>query len=104
MTHCTGMRKSALGSSSICTDSRQPSRLGPWYQGAALLRPGGLLFTFSCSGAIDLPLFQKITADAVLDAGRSGQILHYMHQAADHPVGLPFPESLYLKGLVCRID
>lgn len=73
-------------------------------QGAALLQPGGLLFTFSCSGAIDLPLFQKITADAVLDAGRSGQILHYMHQAADHPVGLPFPESLYLKGLVCRIE
>ena len=73
-------------------------------QGAALLSPGGLLVNFSCSGAIDLPLFQKITADAVLDAGRTGQILHYMHQAADHPVGLPFPESLYLKGLVCRID
>lgn len=73
-------------------------------QGAALLSPGGLLVNFSCSGAIDLPLFQKITADAVLDAGRTGQILHYMHQASDHPVGLPFPESLYLKGLVCRID
>jgi 23S rRNA (cytosine1962-C5)-methyltransferase len=73
-------------------------------QGVSLLRPGGLLFTFSCSGAIDLPLFQKITADAVLDAGRGGQILHYMHQAADHPVGLPFPESLYLKGLVCRVE
>jgi 23S rRNA (cytosine1962-C5)-methyltransferase len=73
-------------------------------QGAALLRPGGLLVTFSCSGAIDLPLFQKITADAVLDAGRHGRILHYMHQAADHPIGLPFPESLYLKGLVCSLD
>jgi len=73
-------------------------------QGAALLSPGGLLVNFSCSGAIDLPLFQKITADAVLDAGRTGQILHYMHQASDHPVGLPFPESLYLKGLVCMLD
>ncbi|MDP2349102.1 MAG: class I SAM-dependent methyltransferase [Gammaproteobacteria bacterium] len=73
-------------------------------QAAALMNPGGLLVTFSCSGAIDLPLFQKITADAVLDAGRRGQIQHYMHQSADHPVGLPFPESLYLKGLVCRLD
>ena len=73
-------------------------------QAAALLNPGGLLVTFSCSGAIDLPLFQKITADAVLDAGRQGQIQYYLHQAADHPVGLPFPESLYLKGLVCRLD
>lgn len=73
-------------------------------QGAALLNPGGLLVNFSCSGAIDMPLFQKITADAVLDARRTGQILHYMHQSSDHPVGLPFPESLYLKGLVCRID
>lgn len=73
-------------------------------QAAALMSPGGLLVTFSCSGAIDLPLFQKITADAVLDAGRQGQIQRYMHQSADHPVGLPFPESLYLKGLVCRLD
>lgn len=73
-------------------------------QAAALLAPHGLLVTFSCSGAIDLPLFQKITADGVLDAGRQGQILHYMHQSEDHPVALPFPESLYLKGLVCRLD
>jgi 23S rRNA (cytosine1962-C5)-methyltransferase len=73
-------------------------------QAAALLNSDGLLVTFSCSGAIDLPLFQKITADAVLDAGRQGQIQYYLHQAADHPVGLPFPESLYLKGLVCRLD
>lgn len=73
-------------------------------QAAALLSPGGLLVNFSCSGAIDLPLFQKITADGVLDAGRHGQIIHYMHQAQDHPVGLPFPESLYLKGLVCMLD
>lgn len=73
-------------------------------QGASLLEKGGLLVTFSCSGAIDLSLFQKITADAVLDAGRQGQILHYLHQGEDHPVGLAFPESLYLKGLVCRVE
>lgn len=72
-------------------------------QGVSLLEKGGLLVTFSCSGAIDLPLFQKITADALLDAGRQGQILHYLHQSEDHPVGLAFPESLYLKGLVCRV-
>lgn len=73
-------------------------------QGSKLLNPDGLLVTFSCSGAIDMGLFQKITADAVLDAGKSGQIIHYLSQAEDHPVGLNFPESLYLKGLVCRIN
>lgn len=73
-------------------------------QAAALLTPQGYLVNFSCSGAIDLPLFQKITADALLDAGRKGQIVRYLHQSDDHPVGLPFPESLYLKGLVCLLD
>ena len=73
-------------------------------QAASIISPGGLLVSFSCSGAIDLPLFQKITADAVLDAGRYGQIIYYLHQAEDHPVGLPFPESLYLKGLVSMLD
>jgi 23S rRNA (cytosine1962-C5)-methyltransferase len=71
---------------------------------AGLLNPQGYLVNFSCSGAIDLPLFQKITADALLDAGRQGQIVRYLHQSDDHPVGLPFPESLYLKGLVCLLD
>lgn len=73
-------------------------------QASNLLEPGGLLVSFSCSGAIDLPLFQKITADGVLDAGRHGQIIRYLHQSEDHPVGLPFPESLYLKGLVSMLD
>jgi 23S rRNA (cytosine1962-C5)-methyltransferase len=69
-----------------------------------LLAPGGLLCTFSCSGAIDAPLFQKIVADAALDAGRDARILGHLSQPADHPVALPFPESAYLKGLVCRAD
>ena len=73
-------------------------------QGAKLLTPGGLLVNFSCSGAIDLNLFQKITADALVDAGRSGCVIQYLHQPGDHPVALNFPESQYLKGLVSRID
>lgn len=68
-----------------------------------LLRPGGVLFTFSCSGAIETALFQKIVADAALDAGREAQILHRLTQAADHPVALNFPEGEYLKGLVCTV-
>lgn len=73
-------------------------------QAAQLLGPGGTLVNFSCSGAIDPALFQKIIADALLDAGRDGRITHYLHQAEDHPVALPFPEALYLKGLVCVLD
>ena len=73
-------------------------------QAASLINEGGTLINFSCSGAIDPSLFQKITADALLDAGREGRITHYLHQSQDHPVALPFPESLYLKGLVCVLD
>ena len=73
-------------------------------QAACLLNPGGYLLTFSCSGAIDIALFQKITADAFLDAGRNARVIRYLFQGEDHPVGLPFPEGLYLKGLVCRVD
>ncbi|MBE0642528.1 MAG: class I SAM-dependent methyltransferase [Bacteroidetes bacterium] len=69
-----------------------------------LLRPGGLLFTFSCSGHMPLPLFQKIVADAALDARRDARVLHVMTQAGDHPIALPIPESWYLKGLVCRVE
>src|SRR5574341_1349118 len=67
-----------------------------------LLRPGGVLFTFSCSGLITPDLFQKIVAGAALDAGRDAQIIRRMTQAPDHPVALNFPEGEYLKGLVCR--
>ncbi len=68
-----------------------------------LLRPGGVLFTFSCSGLMAPDLFQKIVADAALDARRDAQILCRLSQAADHPVALNFPEGHYLKGLVCKI-
>jgi 23S rRNA (cytosine1962-C5)-methyltransferase len=68
-----------------------------------LLRPGGLLFTFSCSAHVTPALFQKIVADAALDARRSVQILRPLFQASDHPVALAFPEGLYLKGFLCRV-
>jgi len=68
-----------------------------------LLRSGGYLFTFSCSGLMEPDLFQKIVADAALDAGRDAQIIRRMSQAADHPTSLNFPEGHYLKGLLCRI-
>jgi 23S rRNA (cytosine1962-C5)-methyltransferase len=66
-----------------------------------LLRPGGTLVTFSCSGGIDAGLFQKIIAGAALDAGVEAQIVEHLSQAADHPVALQFPEAAYLKGLIC---
>ena len=66
-----------------------------------LLRPGGVLVTFSCSGGVDADFFQKIIAGAALDAGVDAQILQYLAQAADHPVALNFPEGAYLKGLIC---
>jgi len=70
--------------------------------GLKLLRPGGLLATFSCSGGVDAALFQKIVAGAALDAGVEAHILAYLHQDADHPVALNFPEGAYLKGLLLR--
>jgi 23S rRNA (cytosine1962-C5)-methyltransferase len=66
-----------------------------------LLRPGGILVTFSCSGGIDAALFQKIVASAALDAGVDASIVEVLAQGADHPVALEFPEGAYLKGLVC---
>jgi len=65
-----------------------------------LLRPGGLLATFSCSGGVDAALFQSIVAGAALDAGVEAKIIERFSAAADHPVALPFPEGEYLKGLL----
>lgn len=68
-----------------------------------MLRPGGFLMTFSCSGGVSPDLFQKIIAGAALDAGVDSRIEAWLHAAADHPVALNFPESEYLKGLLCRV-
>jgi 23S rRNA (cytosine1962-C5)-methyltransferase len=68
-----------------------------------LLRPGGVLFTFSCSGAVSADLFQKIVFGAALDARRDAQVIGHLAQGTDHPVALTFPEGAYLKGLICRV-
>ncbi len=68
-----------------------------------LLRPGGILASFSCSGLVSPDLFQKIVWGAALDARRDVQIIEHLGQAPDHPVLLTFPESEYLKGLICRV-
>lgn len=69
-----------------------------------LLRPGGVLITFSCSGRVSFDLFQKIVFGAMLDAGREAAILERLGQPADHPIALAFPEGEYLKGLICRVS
>lgn len=68
-----------------------------------LLPAGGLLFTFSCSQLVTFEQFQGSVTDALLRAGRSGQVLHVLHQSPCHPVSLTHPEGRYLKGLVVRI-
>lgn len=68
-----------------------------------IIREGGVLFTFSCSGLVSRELFQKIVFSAALDAGREAQIIAYLGQADDHPIALNFPEAEYLKGLICRV-
>jgi len=68
-----------------------------------LLRPGGILLSFSCSGLLPTDLFQKILADAALDANREIQFVEQFRQAADHPVIGSYPEGLYLKGFACVV-
>lgn len=68
-----------------------------------LLNPGGILLSFSCSGLMPTDLFQKILADAALDAGCDMQFIEQFRQAADHPVIATYPEGLYLKGFACRV-
>ena len=65
-----------------------------------LLVPGGVLFTYSCSGGISADLFHKIVASAGADAGVDGYITDRLGGAPDHPMTLEFPEGEYLKGLV----
>lgn len=71
--------------------------------GFKLLRPGGLLFTYSCSGAIDMDLFQKIVAGAAADAKVDARILKRLGAGVDHPLLSAFPEGEYLKGLLLQI-
>ena len=68
-----------------------------------LIKPGGMLMTFSCSRLIDADLFQKVVFGALIDAKREAQIIARLTAASDHPVSLTFPEGMYLKGLLCRV-
>jgi len=71
--------------------------------GMLLLEKGGILATFSCSGAVDLETFKQIIAWAALDAGREVQIIKQFSQPEDHPVRMSFSEGEYLKGLLLRV-
>lgn len=68
-----------------------------------LLKPGGYFMTFSCSGAINPDLFQKIVFGALADSSRQAQIIQHLGPGTDHPVALTFPEGAYLKGLLLRV-
>ncbi len=68
-----------------------------------LLKSGGTLLTYSCSGLMDNNLFQKILADAAIDAERTMQFIERFEQAADHPIDSAYPEGFYLKGFACHI-
>jgi 23S rRNA (cytosine1962-C5)-methyltransferase len=68
-----------------------------------VIKSGGYLMTFSCSGAISRDLFQKIVFGALADSGRQAQIIKHLSASDDHPVALTFPEGEYLKGLLLRV-
>ena len=68
-----------------------------------ILRPGGILVTFSCSGLVTPDLFQKIVFSASLEAERDVQIVEKLGQSTDHPILATLPESEYLKGFICRV-
>jgi 23S rRNA (cytosine1962-C5)-methyltransferase len=69
-----------------------------------LLKPNGILLTFSCSGLMEASLFQKVVADAALDARREVHFVERLQQAGDHPISSNYPEGYYLKGLVCQVS
>ena len=72
-------------------------------RGLMLLESGGLLATFSCSGAMDIDTFKQVLAWAALDAGKEIQFIRQFNQPEDHPVRASFPEGEYLKGLLVRV-
>jgi len=68
------------------------------------VKPGGMVFTFSCSQNINKDLFQKIIFGAAADVGRKVRIIHQLHQPADHPINIYHPEGEYLKGLLLWVE
>ena len=73
-------------------------------KGIQAIRPGGILFTFSCSQAIDKDMFRLAVFSAAAQVGRKVRILHQLHQPADHPINIYHPEGEYLKGLVVYVE
>ena len=69
-----------------------------------MIRPGGLLFTFSCSQAVDKEAFRLAVFSAAAQVGRKVRILHQLHQPQDHPINIYHPEGEYLKGLVLYVE
>lgn len=69
-----------------------------------MIRPGGILFTFSCSQAVDKEAFRLAVFSAAASVGRKVRILHQLHQPQDHPINIYHPEGEYLKGLVLYIE
>ncbi|MBO8416766.1 MAG: class I SAM-dependent methyltransferase [Proteobacteria bacterium] len=90
--------ESAANLKQACRGYQDINRLG-----LSLVAKGGRLLTFSCSGLMEPTLFQKICADAALDAGVEAQVISTLRQDEDHVVSLPCPESFYLKGLVIAV-
>ncbi|MCH2223827.1 MAG: class I SAM-dependent rRNA methyltransferase [Crocinitomicaceae bacterium] len=68
------------------------------------IKPGGIIFTFSCSQVVDKSLFTNTVIAASIEAGRNVRILEQLHQPADHPINAFHPEGEYLKGLVIQVD
>ena len=69
-----------------------------------MIRPGGILFTFSCSQAVDKEAFRLAVFSAAAQTGRKVRILHQLHQPQDHPINIYHPEGEYLKGLVLYVE
>lgn len=68
------------------------------------IKPGGIIFTFSCSQVVDRQMFTSAVTAAAIDIGRQVQILHHLSQPPDHPVNIFHLEGEYLKGLVLRVE
>ena len=68
------------------------------------IKPGGIIFTFSCSQVVDKQLFTHTIIAAAIETGRTVRILAQLHQGPDHPINAYHPEGEYLKGLVIQVD
>ena len=68
------------------------------------IKPGGILFTFSCSQVVDQQLFYNTIRAAAIESGRKVSVLNQLHQPADHPINICHPESEYLKGLMLFVE